>query len=218
MAVKLRLMRMGKKKQPTYRVVAADSRSPRDGRFIEIVGIYDPRRPVPSASTTTRPSTGCARAPSPPSGCRSSSRSPARGSVQRQGAHPPGAGPTTASDKAASRAERHHRGRRRGRRDEVDDAAADTAGRRRLTTTPPRDEVPTAHAVLDHLVGSLVDDRDAVRIDVAEGRQPRLTVRVGPTDMGRVIGKRGRVAQAIRTVVRAAAARDGSDVEVEFEE
>jgi small subunit ribosomal protein S16 len=41
-------MRMGKKKQPTYRVVAADSRSPRDGRFIEIVGVYDPR-PDPSA-------------------------------------------------------------------------------------------------------------------------------------------------------------------------
>ncbi|MHB8328742.1 MAG: 30S ribosomal protein S16 [Acidimicrobiales bacterium] len=43
MAVKLRLMRMGKKKQPTYRVVAADGRSPRDGRFIEIVGTYAPR-------------------------------------------------------------------------------------------------------------------------------------------------------------------------------
>jgi small subunit ribosomal protein S16 len=43
MAVKLRLMRMGKKKQPTYRVVAADSRSPRNGRFIEIVGTYQPR-------------------------------------------------------------------------------------------------------------------------------------------------------------------------------
>jgi small subunit ribosomal protein S16 len=43
MAVKLRLMRMGKKKQPTYRLVAADGRSPRDGRFIEMVGIYDPR-------------------------------------------------------------------------------------------------------------------------------------------------------------------------------
>jgi len=42
-AVRLRLMRMGKKKQPTYRVVAADARSPRDGRFIEIVGTYDPR-------------------------------------------------------------------------------------------------------------------------------------------------------------------------------
>ena len=43
MAVKLRLMRMGKKKQPTYRVVAADSRSPRDGRFLEILGTYAPR-------------------------------------------------------------------------------------------------------------------------------------------------------------------------------
>jgi small subunit ribosomal protein S16 len=42
-AVKLRLVRMGKKKQPTYRVVAADSRSPRDGRFLEIVGVYAPR-------------------------------------------------------------------------------------------------------------------------------------------------------------------------------
>ena len=41
-------MRMGKKKQPTYRVVAADARSPRNGRFIEIVGVYDPR-PDPSA-------------------------------------------------------------------------------------------------------------------------------------------------------------------------
>ena len=43
MAVKLRLMRVGKTKQPTYRVVAADARSPRDGRFIEIVGTYQPR-------------------------------------------------------------------------------------------------------------------------------------------------------------------------------
>ena len=44
MAVKLRLMRMGKKKQPTYRIVAADARSPRNGRFIEILGTYDPRQ------------------------------------------------------------------------------------------------------------------------------------------------------------------------------
>jgi small subunit ribosomal protein S16 len=42
--VKLRLMRMGKTKQPTYRIVATDSRSPRDGRFIEIVGTYEPRQ------------------------------------------------------------------------------------------------------------------------------------------------------------------------------
>jgi small subunit ribosomal protein S16 len=43
MAVKLRLMRVGKTKQPVYRVVASDARSPRDGRFIEIIGQYNPR-------------------------------------------------------------------------------------------------------------------------------------------------------------------------------
>lgn len=42
MAVKLRLVRMGAKKAPFYRIVAADSRSPRDGRFIELLGTYDP--------------------------------------------------------------------------------------------------------------------------------------------------------------------------------
>jgi len=41
--VKIRLRRVGAKKQPSYRVVVADSRSPRDGRFIEIVGVYNPR-------------------------------------------------------------------------------------------------------------------------------------------------------------------------------
>ena len=43
MAVKIRLMRVGKKKQPSYRVVVTDSRSPRDGRFIEVLGQYAPR-------------------------------------------------------------------------------------------------------------------------------------------------------------------------------
>jgi small subunit ribosomal protein S16 len=43
-AVKIRLMRVGKKKQPTYRVVVADGRSPRDGRYIEIIGHYGPRQ------------------------------------------------------------------------------------------------------------------------------------------------------------------------------
>ena len=43
MAVKMRLRRMGAKKAPTYRVIIADSRSPRDGRFIEEIGHFDPR-------------------------------------------------------------------------------------------------------------------------------------------------------------------------------
>jgi predicted RNA-binding protein YlqC (UPF0109 family) len=77
----------------------------------------------------------------------------------------------------------------------------------------------TARAVLEHVVTSLVEEPDDVRIDVDDsGRRVRLSVRVGPDDMGRVIGRRGRVAQAIRTVVRAAAVRDGIEVDVEFED
>lgn len=44
MAVRMRLIRMGKKKQPSYRVVVVDGRSPRDGRYIEQIGRYDPRQ------------------------------------------------------------------------------------------------------------------------------------------------------------------------------
>ncbi len=93
----------------------------------------------------------------------------------------------------------------------IDDAPA--------ATDDGSDPAPTAISVLDLLVTSLVDDPDAVRIDPIEQRgRVRLEVRVGPDDMGRVIGKRGRVANAIRTVVRAAAVRDGVDVDVEFED
>ena len=74
----------------------------------------------------------------------------------------------------------------------------------------------TARAVLEYLVESLVDDPDAVEVDVDEGRTIALRVRVAPDDMGRVIGRRGRTAQAIRTVVRAAAAREGLDAHVDI--
>lgn len=75
----------------------------------------------------------------------------------------------------------------------------------------------TALSVLGYVVRQLVEDPDAVSIELDDrGRRPVLNVHVGAGDMGRVIGKRGRVAQSIRTVVRAAAARDGGDVEVEF--
>ena len=53
MAVKLRLTRIGKKKQPQYRIVAADARSPRDGRFIEIIGQYAPRQTENSLTVKT---------------------------------------------------------------------------------------------------------------------------------------------------------------------
>jgi predicted RNA-binding protein YlqC (UPF0109 family) len=87
------------------------------------------------------------------------------------------------------------------------------------TDTPAAETAPIAHAVLRHVVEALVEDQDAITVETdTSGSTPRFTVRVGRSDMGRVIGKRGRVAQAIRTVVRAAAVRDGTDVEVEFED
>ena len=59
MAVKIRLNRMGAKKNPFYRIVVADSRAPRDGRFIEVLGNYDPsQNPAASRSMRTRFSIG----------------------------------------------------------------------------------------------------------------------------------------------------------------
>lgn len=76
---------------------------------------------------------------------------------------------------------------------------------------------PTATAVLTHVVRSIVDDPSAVIVDADQSRgRVRLEVRVGPGDLGRVIGRRGRTAQSIRTVVRAAATRDGVEVDVDF--
>jgi predicted RNA-binding protein YlqC (UPF0109 family) len=76
---------------------------------------------------------------------------------------------------------------------------------------------PTAVAVLAHVVKSIVDDPELVVVDESNAKgRVRLEVKVGPGDLGRVIGRRGRTAQSIRTVVRAAATRDGAEVDVDF--
>lgn len=93
------------------------------------------------------------------------------------------------------------------RRDDVAEAATDesTAG--------------TASGVLDYLVRALVDEPEGVEVDAIDRRGGvQLEVRVAPGDMGRVIGKRGRTAQAIRAVTRAAAVKDGVEVNIEFME
>jgi len=76
---------------------------------------------------------------------------------------------------------------------------------------------PTASAVLSYVVQALVDDPDAVSVESVERRRGvLLEVRTGPGDLGRVIGRRGRTAQSIRAVVRAAASRDGVEADVDF--
>ncbi|HEX3425904.1 MAG TPA: KH domain-containing protein [Acidimicrobiales bacterium] len=75
-----------------------------------------------------------------------------------------------------------------------------------------------ARDVLEYLAKSIVDDPDGVAIEIEEGHRGgvRLSLRVGPEDMGKVIGRRGRVAQAIRAIVRAAGAREGVEVAVDI--
>jgi hypothetical protein len=74
-----------------------------------------------------------------------------------------------------------------------------------------------AEAVLEHIARSIVDEPEAVVVDLSAQRGGiRLDLHVAPSDMGRIIGRRGRVAQALRSVVRAAAAKDGTDATVDI--
>ncbi|HEY1763119.1 MAG TPA: KH domain-containing protein [Acidimicrobiales bacterium] len=88
----------------------------------------------------------------------------------------------------------------------VDDANVDDA-----------DKAATATAALEFIAKSLADDPSAVSVDVSE-RQGKivLSLSVGPDDMGRIIGRRGRTAQAIRALVGAAGARDGVTTSVDI--
>jgi predicted RNA-binding protein YlqC (UPF0109 family) len=71
--------------------------------------------------------------------------------------------------------------------------------------------------LVDFLITELVDDPDAVEVTESEDeRGLRYTVRVAPDDMGKVIGKGGRTAKAIRAVVRAAASRQGTAAYVDI--
>ena len=84
------------------------------------------------------------------------------------------------------------------------------------TTDAPSAE--NAERVLAYVVQQVVDNPESVEVTTTEGRRNdlQLDVRVADGDMGRVIGKRGRIAQSIRTVVRAAAVKDDTTVDIEF--
>jgi len=75
----------------------------------------------------------------------------------------------------------------------------------------------TATAVLEYIAKSLADEPDAVELEVSErGGKVVFSLSVGASDMGRVIGRRGRTAQAIRALVGAAGARDGVTTSVDI--
>jgi hypothetical protein len=71
--------------------------------------------------------------------------------------------------------------------------------------------------LLEYLAKALVDNPDDVKIEVIEGeRSVILQLRVNPEDIGKVIGKQGRIAQALRTIVKASATKQGKNAIVEI--
>jgi len=94
--------------------------------------------------------------------------------------------------------------------DEVDEEAPDDDTGNRLVGAIPRN-------VVEYIARQIVDEPDAVVVEADEGRgRIDLRLHVAPDDMGKIIGKRGRVAQAIRSVVRAAGAREGVEASVDI--
>ena len=158
--VKIRLRRMGAKKAPYYRVVVADSRYPRDGRFIEEIGTYDP----------------CV--------------SPAKISIDADRAREwikTGAQPTDTV---------------RALLKKVDVLLVEAK--------PMKD-------LLLYIAQNLVEHPEQVTVtEVENGDELTLQLRVAPEDMGKVIGRQGRIAKEIRTVVRSYAQRTGAKVSVDI--
>ena len=141
--VKIRLRRMGAKKAPYYRIIVADSRSPRDGRCIEEIGTYDP---------LTEPAT------------------------------------------IAVDAEKAQQWIKNG--------------------AQPTD---TMKELLLYVAKQLVDDPEAVTVTEREdGESTVLELHVAPEDMGKVIGRQGRIAKEIRTIIKAVSQRDGKRVTVDI--
>ena len=158
--VKIRLRRMGAKKEPYYRIVVADSRFPRDGRCIEEIGTYDPEE----------------------------------------------------------RGQRHHHRRRQG---QAVDQERRTAQRHRPRSSQEGKRPVSARGtgmkdLLLYMAKSLVDNPDSVTVTEVEGETTVLELRVAPEDMGKLIGRQGRIAKEIRTIIKSVAQRTGQKVSVEI--
>ena len=162
MAVKIRLRRMGQKKAPFYRIIVADSRSPRDGKFIEEIGYYNPNV------------------------------EPSDVKVNEELAQKwlsTGAQPT-----------------------EIVSRLFKNAGIIKFTVGES-----VMKELVEVIATSLVDHPEEVVVtETVTDKSIVLELKVAPDDMGKVIGKQGRIAKAIRTVVKSAASKDDKKVIVEI--
>ena len=162
MAVKIRLRRMGQKKAPFYRIVVADSKSPRDGRFIEEIGTYDP------------------------------TQEPSVYKVDEEAAKKwlaNGAQPTDVVAKIFK-----------------------LAGIEKLSG-----RCLVMKELVEVIAKSLVDCPQEVAVtETDENDAIFVELKVAASDMGKVIGRQGRIAKAIRTVVKAASSKSEKKVVVDI--
>ena len=164
MAVKIRLRRMGQKKAPFYRIIVADSRSPRDGRFIEEIGTYDPNQ-NPSAIHVNE---------------------------------------ELAKKWLASGAQ-----------------PTDVVAKIFKVAGIEKEDFTTyiwrwiMKELVEVIAKALVDNPSEVVVtERKDGRNIVIELHVAQSDMGKVIGKQGRIAKAIRAVVKAASTKEHVDVEI----
>ena len=241
MATKIKLMRLGKMREPHYRIVVADARTKRDGRSIETIGEYHPKndpsiikvdgeRAAYWLGVGAQPTEAVAAilkvtgdwqkfkgVPAPPP-MKFAAPKPDKldvfNAALAETSGEPEAEATTPKKRAPKKAVSA----------EADEARP--SGRRRLRaegrgSQPPQvDEPPKAPAsrrerrrgegggadvleeALEHLVRGIVDHPDDVQVDMVDNRRgQRLEVRVHPEDLGRVIGRNGRTAKALRQVI-----------------
>jgi predicted RNA-binding protein YlqC (UPF0109 family) len=106
----------------------------------------------------------------------------------------------------------------KGADDVTDDQPAKDGKLNPITSiTLEREDNVNMKELIEYMAKALVDDPDSVRVEEIEGTSATIyELRVAPEDMGRVIGKQGRVANAMRTLLRAAAARQGRRVTLEI--
>ena len=201
MAVKIRLARHGAKKRPFYRVVVADGRMPRDGRYIELIGRYNPvSNPKVIDLDLEKIDAWIAKGAQPTNAVAhliDVARSDAPAPEKKQ----------KLSKKAAAKAAADSEEEVSVTNEMTEPIEADAA------SEMPSDKVAD---LVEYIVCGLVSDDEAVSLDVTDGPEGALIeVSCAEEDAGRIIGRRGRTIKAIRTLARALGSRVGTSVEVE---
>ena len=210
MAVKIRLARHGAKKRPYYRVVVADGRMPRDGRYIEEVGRYNPlTNPKVIDINLEKVDEWVAKGAQPTNAAAHLIE------IARNG-QPVVEKKAKISKKAAAKAAAAAEAAAEAESDAEYVLPMGTTDGSRAETV--EQELPSDRVadLVEYIVCGLVDDESSVSLDVTDRDEGALIeVSCSEEDAGRVIGRKGRTIKAIRTLARALGQRVGTAVEVE---